>query len=195
MKVFFLTLCISLALAGLAVAQSTLPQDSLLLAAGPDGGGPGGPGGPGQGQGPEGGNDKIHEGMAKACSGKSAGDDCSVTTPRGDSIAGQCAQDRSGGELVCRPKRGGNQGQGQGQEQGRPGFGGADDQGQGRPGSGGQAGQGQGPEKNRTALAQACSGKSAGDSCTATGPRGDSIAGQCAQDRSGSELICRPTRK
>ncbi|MGE4297356.1 MAG: hypothetical protein AB7E47_04940 [Desulfovibrionaceae bacterium] len=91
---------------------------------GPGGGGRGGPGGPP----PE---------AATACSGKSSGDTCSFTTPRGDAVSGTCTD--FNGALSCRPADCPNGQAGQGR-----GFGPGSGQGMGGQGQGFGPGGGQG---------------------------------------------------
>ncbi len=45
------------------------------------------------------------------------------------------------------------------------------------------------------ALAEACSGKAAGDECSFAGPQGGQATGQCVQASQGNELVCHPRRQ
>lgn len=184
MKLFFIALAFSLVLAGLACAQDSLSSNSVLLAADetgsrPDGPPPGsgdgqnatrpqgqgGPGGPGGKGGPGGG-------------GRMDADNSTRPQGPGQPPAWGNQQDGSG-----RPGKGGPGGP-------PPGFSG----GQGGRGPGGPGGGGQGRQQNHEALAAACSGKSAGDDCSFTAPRGGSTSGQCVQAPQGNDLVCRPGR-
>ena len=93
-----------------------------------------------------------------ACEGKSTGDACTVSTPRGE-LSGTC-QMPGGNALACAPE-GHN---------------------------GGQERRGPPPE-----AFSACEGKSTGDTCTVSTPRGE-LNGAC-QMPGGNALACAPKDK
>ncbi len=188
MKLFFIALAFSLVLAGLACAQDSPSSSPVLLAADDTGSGPGGPP-PGAGDGqnatrPQGQGGPDGPGGKGGPGGGGRMDADNSTRPQG---AGQPPawgkqQDGSG-----RPGKGGPGGP-------PPGFSGGQGGRGGSGGPGGPGGGGQGRQQNHEALAAACSGKSAGDACSFTGPQGDAISGQCVQARQGNDLVCRPGR-
>src|SRR5437016_493265 len=64
-----------------------------------------------QGQGTQGEHKPRHhrvppKAAINACSGKSEGDACQFTTPRGKAISGMCHNTRDKKYFACRPKRG-----------------------------------------------------------------------------------------
>lgn len=148
-----------------------------------------------------------------ACEGKADGAECSFTGRRGDTLTGACGKFFDTEKLNCRPAGGpprdenmrgpgpdGMRGPGGPEGMGRRGPGGPD----GRRGAGGPEGMGgpggdadAGPAGHRGPPPEsfaACQGKAAGDQCSFTGRRGDTMTGAC-RALDGAELHCAPANR